>query len=212
MLFRSGEISLKTEGTRESAKLNGYFRTKNGTAALRGLNTKLFNGNLNLLFKDKKIIFDNTTGIVEGAKIKIDGNSDVTGNLDLYVNIFDVNAQKALGVVKTSDMVLALLNGGKFLDAYTNPKGNIDFKMRLWGKVSPVSEEDFTDFSKMEPSDDLKAKGTITFKNNDIDIFPEIKASKVTGTLDFTDYVTMNLNADVYSSPFNMKEIGRAHV
>ncbi len=201
----NGEISLKTEGTRESAKLNGCFRTKNGTAALRGLNTKLFNGNLNLLFKDKKIIFDNTTGIVEGAKIKIDGSSDVTGNLDLYVNIFDVNAQKALGVVKTSDMVLALLNGGKFLDAYTNPKGNIDFKMRLWGKVSPVSEEDFTDFSKMEPSDDLKAKGTITFKNNDIDVFPEIKASKVTGTLDFTDYVTMNLNADVYSSPFNMK-------
>lgn len=200
----NGEISLKTEGTREGAKLNGYFRTKNGTATLAGLNTKLFNGNLNLLFKGNKIIFDNTTGTVEGAKIKIDGNSDVTGNLDLYVNIFDVSAEKALGVVKTSDMVLALLNGGKFLDAYTNPKGNIDFKMRLWGKASPVSEEDFTDFSKMEPSDDMKAKGTITFKNNDIDIFPEIKATKVTGTLDFTDFVAMNLNADIYSSPFNM--------
>ena len=200
----NGEISLKTEGTRESSSLNGYFRTKNGIASLNGLNTKLFNGNLNLLFKDKKIIFDNTTGIVEGAKIRIDGNSDVTGNLDLYVNIFDVNAQKALDVVKTSDMVLALLNGGKFLDAYTNPTGNIDFNMRLWGKVSPVSEEDFTDFSKMEPSDDLKAKGTITFKNNNIDIFPKIKASKVNGKLDFADFVSLNLNADIYSSPFNM--------
>lgn len=200
----NGEISLKTEGTRESARLNGYFRTKNGVATLNGLNTKLFNGNLNLLFKDKKIIFDNTTGVVEGAKIRIDGNSDVTGNLDLRVNIFDVNAKKALDVVKASDMVLALLNGGKFLDAYTNPTGNIDFNMRLWGKVSSVSEEDFTDFSKMEPSDDLKAKGTITFKNNNIDIFPEIKASKVNGKLDFTDFVSLNLNADIYSSPFNM--------
>lgn len=200
----NGEIFLKTEGTREDAKLNGYFRAKNGTATLTGLNTKLFNGNLNLLFKDKKIIFDNTTGLIEGAKIRIDGNSDVAGNLDLHVNIFDVSAKRAFEVVKTSDMVLALLNGGKFLDAYTNPKGNIDFKMRLWGKTSPVSEDDFTDFSKMEPSDDLKSKGTITFKNNDIDIFPEIKATKVAGTLDFTDFVTMNLNANIYSSPFNV--------
>ncbi len=200
----NGEISLKTEGTRESAKLNGYFRTKNGEATLTGLNTKLYNGNLNLLFKDKKIIFDNTTGIVEGAKIKIDGSSDVLGNLDLRVNIFDVKAENALNIVRTSDMVLALLNGGKFLDAYTNPKGNIDFNLRLWGKVDPMSEEEFGDFSKMEPSDNLKAKGKITFKNNSINIFPEIKATKVTGALDFTDFVTMDLNADIYGSPFNM--------
>ena len=66
----NGEISLKTEGTRESAKLNGYFRTKNGTAALRGLNTKLFNGNLNLLFKDKKIILIIQQGLLKVQKLK----------------------------------------------------------------------------------------------------------------------------------------------
>lgn len=199
----NGQISLKTEGTRESAKLNGFFRTKNGIASLNGLNTTLYNGNLNLIFDDKNIIFDNTTGIVEGAKIKIDGKSNVDGNLDLYVRIFDVNSLKALNVVKTSPLILNLLNGGSFLDAYQNPKGNIDFNMRLWGKTSNMG--DIEDLSSLEPSDDMKAKGTITFKNNTIDIFPEIKASKVNGTLDFEDFVTLNLNADLYSSPFTMQ-------
>ncbi len=199
----NGQISLKTEGTRESAKLNGFFRTKNGIATLNGLNTTLYNGNLNLIFNGKNIIFDNTTGIVEGAKIRIDGKSSVEGNLDLYVKIFDVNADKALNVVKSSPLVMNLLNGGTFLDAYTNPKGNIDFNMRLWGKASDMGN--IEDFSKLEPSDDMKAKGTITFKNNSIDIFPEIKASKVNGTLDFEDFVTLKLNADVYSSPFTMQ-------
>ncbi len=198
----NGQISLKTEGTRENARLNGFFRTKNGTASLNGLNTTLYNGNLNLLFKDKKIIFDNTTGIIEGAKVQIDGKSNVDGNLDLYVKIFDVNSQKALNVVKTSPLILNLLNGGSFLDAYKNPKGNIDFNMHLWGKASDMG--DISDLTKLEPSDDMKAKGTITFKNNAIDIFPEIKASKVTGTLDFEDFVTLNLNTDIYSSPFNI--------
>ena len=195
----NGQISLKTEGTRESAKLNGFFRTKNGRASLDGLNTTLYNGNLNLLFNGKKIVFDNTTGLAEGAKVKIDGNSDVEGNLDLYVKIFDVNAEKALGVVKTSEMILGLLNGGAFLDSYTNPKGNIDFNMRLWGKA-----EEFSGSMNFEPNDNLKAKGIILFKNNAIDIFPEIKASKVNGNLEFTDFVTLNLNANIYNSPFNI--------
>ncbi len=195
----TGQISLKTEGTRESAKLNGFFRTKNGKASLQGLNTTLYNGNLNLLFNGKKIVFDNTTGLAEGAKVKIDGNSDVDGNLDLYVKIFDVEAKKALNVVRTSEMILGLLNGGAFLDSYANPKGNIDFNMRLWGKA-----EEFGDSMNFEPNDNLKAKGAILFKNNSIDIFPEIKASKVNGTLDFTDFVTLNLNANIYNSPFNI--------
>lgn len=199
----NGQISLKTEGTRESAKLNGFFRTKNGIASLNGLNTTLYNGNLNLIFNDKNIIFDNTTGIVEGAKIQIDGKSNVDGNLDLYVKVFDVNSLNALNVVKTSPLVLNLLNGGSFLDAYQNPKGNIDFNMHLWGKASDMG--DIEDLSSLEPTDDMKAKGTITFKNNSIDIFPEIKASKVNGTLDFEDFVTLNLDADLYSSPFTMQ-------
>ncbi len=199
----NGQISLKTEGTRESAKLNGFFRTKNGTASLNGLNTTLYNGNLNLIFDNKNIIFDNTTGTVEGAKIRIDGKSNVEGNLDLYVKVFDVNSLDALNVVKTSPLVLNLLNGGSFLEAYQNPKGNIDFNMRLWGKASNMG--DVEDLSSLEPTDDMKAKGTITFKNNSIDIFPEIKASKVNGTLDFEDFVTLNLNADVYSSPFTLQ-------
>lgn len=196
----NGEISLKTEGTRESANLNGYFKTQNGRASLQGLNTELYNGNLNLIFKGKKIIFDNTTGIAEGAKVKIDGSSDVNGNLDLYVNIYDAEASRALNIVKTSDMLLTLLNGGGFLDAYTNPKGNIDFNMHLWGKAEPVTG----DTMNFEPNDNMHSKGTITFKNNSIDIFPEIKASKINGTLDFTDFVTLDLNADIYSSPFNL--------
>jgi len=195
----NGEISLKTKGTRDEADLNGYFRTKNGSASLDGLNIRLNNGNLNLLFQGKKIIFNNTTGTAEGAKVQIDGNSTVDGSLDLYVKVFDVNAKKALNVVKTSPMILNLLNGGSFLNAYTNPEGNIDYSMRLWGKVS-----EFSDMQTMQPSDDLKAKGTITFKNNKVDIFPEIKASNVKGTLDFTDFVTLNLNADIYTSPFNI--------
>lgn len=199
----NGQISLKTEGTRESAKLNGFFKTQNGTAVLNGLNTTLYNGNLNLLFKGKEIIYNNTTGLVEGAKIRIDGKSDVNGNLDLYVKIFDVNADKAFDVVKTSPLVLNLLGGGSFLDAYTNPKGNIDFNMRLWGKASNMG--DVEDLTKIEPTDDINAKGTILFKNNSLDIFPEIKASKINGTLDFEDFVTLNLNADIYSSPFTMQ-------
>ncbi len=195
----TGEISLKTKGTRESASLNGYFRTKNGTASLYGLNTVLYNGNLNLLFKDKKIIFDNTTGIVEGAKIKVDGSSDIEGKLDLYVKVFDVDAIKALDVVKTSEMVLSLLGGGSFLDAYTNPKGKLDFNMHLWGKASEIG-----DTMTFEPSDTMFSKGSIIFKNNSLDIFPEIKASKINGTLDFSDFVTLNLNADIYSSPFTL--------
>jgi len=199
----NGQISLKTEGTRESAKLNGFFRTKNGTATLNGLNTTLYNGNLNLIFNNKEIIYNNTTGIVEGAKVRIDGKSSVAGNLDMYVKIFDVNAQKALDVVKSSPLIMNLLGGGSFLDAYTNPKGNIDFNMRLWGKTSDMG--DIEDLTKIEPNDDIKAKGTIIFKNNALNIFPEIKASKINGTLEFEDFVTLNLNADVYSSPFTMQ-------
>ncbi len=193
-----GEIVLKTKGTKEKAELFGEFKTNNATVSLNGLNAVLTDGSVNIKFQGSDIIYKGATGLINGARTKIDGTADTSGNLNVDVFVDDITSTYAMHTAKTSDIVKTALNGAKFLDAFEPNKGTVDFYLNLSGNVPPNAAFNQT-------TDSILAKGKIVFNGVGVNVEPKIKGENLTGVLTFENNAKFDLNADIFNSPFNIK-------
>ena len=193
----TGEIDLKTNGSKDKAKLNGYFISNDATVALNDLNTILTDGRVKIDFKEDEFIFNGATGIIEGAQTQIDGNANTSGDMNVIVNVKNAPAKAAMKIAQTSPLVLTSLDGGEFLKSFHPESGNIDFYLDLYGNVPP-------DAVFGEKSDSVFAKGKITFKGNSLTIDPAIKGTNLKGELTFEKSCDFNLTADIFESPFKI--------
>ena len=193
----TGEIDLKTKGSKEKAMLFGYFKSDDATVALNELNTVLTGGKVKIDFKEYKFLFNGATGIIEGAQTQIDGSANTNGDMNVIVNVKNAPAKAAMKIAQTSPIVLASLDGGEFLKSFHPESGNIDFYLNLYGNIPP-------DAVFGEKSDSVFAKGKIVFKGNSLTIDPAIKGSNLKGELSFENSCDFNLTADIFDSPFKI--------
>ena len=194
----NGTIKLKTKGTKEKANLKGFFETNDATVTLNGLNTVLTNGKVKVVFDEDKIIFNNAQGLIEGAKAKIDGNCDTSGNLLVDVFVENIEAKKAIKIAETSEIVTTALDGGEFLKSFQPNSGLLDFYLNLSGNIPP-------DAVFGEQSDSILAKGKLVFKGINLNVVPKIKGGNLKGILTFENDAKFDLTADIFDSPFKIK-------
>lgn len=193
----NGTIELHTKGTKEKANLEGFFETNDATVTMNGLNTVLTNGKVKVVFDKDKILFNNAQGLIEGAKTKIDGNCDTSGNLLVDVFVENIQATKAIKIAETSEIVTAALDGGEFLKSFQPNSGKLDFYLNLSGNVPP-------DAVFGEQSDSILAKGKLVFKGINLNVVPKIKGTNLKGTLTFENDAKFDLTADIFDSPFKI--------
>ncbi len=194
----TGEVELKTKGTKQKANLNGYVISNDAVVSLQNLNTILTNGNVKVEFKGSDILFNGASGVIEGAKTQIDGSANTEGDLDIKVKVFDVDVVRAMKIAQTSKIVTEPLDGAEFLKSFKPKSGNIDFNLNIYGNVPP-------DAVFGQQSDDVFVKGDIIFKGNSFLIEPKIRADNIVGTLKFENTTEFDLSADIFSSPFKVK-------
>lgn len=189
-----GNISIKTSGTIDDAIVYGKFVANGASASLNGLNTKLNNGHVELVFDGKKIKIENTKAGIEGGIFALYGFADDYNNIDVLAKIQNLPAKNAIKIIKTSTLVKSFVGNVDFLNLTT---GNVDLDLLFKGKTKSLEGLGF--FEYIDPVINVKLNnvaGEIIQKNSK----KPLKFTKTNGKIAFVKDYTFDLNTEFKST------------
>jgi len=188
----TGSINLKARGTIKNANCYGTFKMKNAKASMKNLNTELSSGNGELVFNEKTMYFKNVKAYMEGALLEFTGWANEAGRVEMGINIFNINTQKALEIVETSPSLDFLQ---KDLQIVEEIKGTSNLRLNLKGTVKNFQDPNLV--SKLKPG------GKIFLSESTIKLKPfSEKLNKVKGVIEFAQNYKLNLTGFIGNSDF----------
>lgn len=183
-LIGTGNIKLKTKGTVIDGNAYGQFNFKDTTATLEGLNTKLENAEGHLKFDGRNLYFTTNNANIQNNKIKIEGNANLDGNINLNVIANETNISTLFNILKTSYI---LEKQKRLTNNISHINGKTDAFITIKGNA-----KDYGEILK-ENTLDISGKLALTNCTATVQTMPFL-AQNLTGTIDFKD---INWNADL---------------
>lgn len=187
-----GNIDIKTQGTVFDAQIFGTFKAQNASAQIEGLDAKLTNGNCELVFNNRELIFKKIQGKIDKADFLLTGTGNTKGEVDLNSQIKNISASNALKIFKNSIISKRYVSLFKNIAALS---GLMDVKINLKGTIKDYEDKNFFN--------DLALSGNLNLKNNKIILNNKIKVNSIKGEVQFGDIQKANLDFNINNSRFN---------
>lgn len=189
-------IDIYTKGTVKDGSVNGKFNFHDITASLKGLNTKLEHTTGSLDFNGKNIQFYTKKAFVKQSRIKIDGKSSLSGNIDFDIFSDCFGIDEFLNILNTSEMLAAYKD---MIEPVEVAQGKIKVKIKIKGQID--------NFSNILKNDKVVFAGKVDFKDNKIKLkAAPLFLNKIKGYIEFKDEnFKTALNAFIGTSPISFK-------
>jgi len=189
-----GNIDIKTQGTIQDAQIFGVFNAKNATAQLKGLNAKLTQGNCQLIFDNRNLIFKEFKGNIDNAQFLLTGLGNTKGEVDLNIKIKNALTSKILKIFNNSEISKPYSAMTKNIAAVS---GNLSGDINLKGTIINYEDEKF--LQTLFPS------GSFEFKNNKIILNNKLSIKKLSGILNFGQKQSGIFEFFINNSKFNFE-------
>lgn len=195
-----GNIKLKTKGTILDGNAYGQFNFKNTTATLEGLNLKLDNTTGTLDFNGRDLHFYTKSATINNQLIKIDGNANLDGNIDIDVTSNKLDLSDLLHMLNTSDI---LATKKHIANSIKKAYGDVNALIKIKGNVK--------DYGEILRENTLDISGKLHLKDCvATTIFSPLSLQKTSGIIAFEDTKwNANLNGKIGSS--SMTIIGNSN-
>ena len=169
-----GNIDIKTQGTIKDAQIFGQFSAYSASASIEGVDAKLTNGNCKLVFDNRKLIFKEIKGKMDGADFIMTGTGTTKGDVSLRVKIQNAALHNVLKIVKSNIITKPFTKLTENLSAVS---GRVNAEINLEGIIDDFENKDF--FGKLTPA------GEINLLNNKIVFNNKMSVKNLKGKINF---------------------------
>jgi len=188
-----GNINIHVIGSKKDPHIWGDLSFVDTNASFNDIkHLVLENASGKLTFWDRDAHFINETGTINNQKIVIAGKCNLFGNIDFNIIGENQPLNNLLNTFKDSPMLESI---NSMLPVLKQPKGVVDLKIKLTGKVPNIY--------KIKFNDNIFAEGSIVLKDNSF-VLDRLLIKKISGLIGFKN---LDINLDLNSSFGNNSKI-----
>jgi len=133
-----GRANLNIIGEFNDAKINGYIEAIGSTLKYKTLSAPAYNLRGKLRFADRKVIYDDITGVVQGQKVIPTGYSNFDEFSDVVIHIPQLKLDRGLVFVNTSPLLWEVKQA---LKDVLGASGTADAKIHLKGTEEDLNSD-----------------------------------------------------------------------
>ncbi len=189
-----GSIDIFVEGTKQDALIDGWFKFKDTSATIQGLNCWIENADGTLIFNREDMTFDNWKGKISGSPVTVNGTATTQGSVDIN---FIVDKAKFADLISIGNKTDYLKDLKEFMP--TKPIGYADFKLNLKGRGLKKNFTQDTIINELKPS------GSINFENCGFTYLNNILVKNLNGKAEYGDNSEVDLSGFLHNSEFSIK-------
>lgn len=198
-LYGYGNADILVKGNRKNPHIWGVINAKNVNANFLEIPDMIATEqDITLTLNDQNIVFQNSSGKLNGKDLKINGYSDLFGKFDFSLTTKDQPSALIYNSVKKSKLLQDIANT---LPPLTSVDGKIDLDLKVFGSVDKLSN--------IKLNKNVFTKGLVNFKNN-ICIIENILINNINGFIKYdnnnAEYsFNANIGEDLLTAKANVK-------